>query len=138
MAPPSSRLGGLGSIYNILPASLGPTDLIRGIITITMRTIFLVTQEEVAKARALEQKLIALPPASGILFVSVSVEPANDLSMRPIYRVFVGCSPEIEPASMKALIMLFLKEEVEKGELFAVAAHRGVCRKVVDAFRTPS
>ena len=94
-----------------------------------MRTVFLVTPEEVAKARSLEEKLIAIPPESGVLFVGVSVEPANDLRIKPIYEVFVGCSPAMEPVAIQGLVLLLLKEEIAEGHLFRVSAHRGLSRK---------
>lgn len=88
-----------------------------------MKTIFLISQKESDIARAMEEKLLALPSSSGILFVGVSISLTAD---QPTYRVWVGCHRDYEEALMDPLVRVTLREF--EGVRVQVHAHRGCVR----------
>ncbi len=100
-----------------------------------MRTVFLVKQEEVDLARAMESKLIELPLSSGVLFAGVSVEPVTKDRTFPIYHIWVGCHRDFAEGLMDPLVRSVLREDIERGAVVRVEAHRGLSRpplKIVD------
>ena len=94
-----------------------------------MKTLFFVKPEEGDLARHMEAKLLKLPLSSGVLFVGVSVDPGE----RPIYRVWVGCSRNLDEALMDSLVRVTLREEIDSGAIIAVEAHRGLSRNSLES-----
>lgn len=90
-----------------------------------MKTLFLVKQEEADLARSMEQKLLRAAKKSGVLFVSVTVSPANNEKPRPVYQVFLGCDRNTDPRTMDALIRFLLLEEVQKGVELETVVRQG-------------
>ena len=97
-----------------------------------MRPVPIVSEQEAATARVMEQKLLALPRTSGILFVGVKVQPG--VGVPATFMVWVGCHRNIEEEAMQRLVEAALQEELSIGAIIKVEARRGVVRelKVVD------
>lgn len=93
-----------------------------------MKTIFLVEHDEAELARAMEQRLLSLPEAAGILFVGVEVvqDPLED-SRTALFKVFVGCSRDREPNLMDAVVRRYLRDLIHEKQL-VVEARRGIER----------
>ena len=102
----------------------------------SVRTHYFVKPEEADLARRIENKLMALPLSSGLLFVGVSIMPGTAEEV-PVYRVWVGCHRDFDEALMDPLVRVTLREEIESGIRLTVEAHRGLSRspvaKLVDA-----
>jgi hypothetical protein len=95
-----------------------------------MKTVFLVKEEEAGLARVMEQKLLDLPPQSGILFAGVSVKPSTEENVPPVYEVWVGCCRDFSEGLMKPLVELTLRDELAAGVRIHVEAHRGQGRRM--------
>lgn len=93
-----------------------------------MKTIFLVDADEAAVARAMEQRLLALPEASGILFVGVDVvQNPLEHKREALFKVFIGCSRERDPQLMDAIARRYLRDLIPQHQL-VVEARRGFSR----------
>jgi len=81
----------------------------------------------------MEQKLLALPRSSGILFVGVKVHPGLP-PQASVYQIWVGCSRDHVEETIEKLVEVVLQEEILHGAVVRVEARRGVVRelKVVD------
>lgn len=93
-----------------------------------MKDIPFVKSEEADLAREMEDKLLALPRSSGILFVGISIEPLLH-GGSPKYRVWIGCDRSFEEDTMVKLVEVTLREEITAGTKVFVAAHRGKLRE---------
>lgn len=93
-----------------------------------MKPIFLVKETEIELARLMESKLLSLPLSSGIIFVGVSVSPANDTRTHPIYLVWVGCTHALDARVIDPLVRVALREEIAQGASIVVDARNGVVR----------
>ena len=93
-----------------------------------MAEIPFVRQKHFDIARAMEEKLLDLPIESGLLFAGVSITPTvmkND----PIYRVWVGCSRNMDEGTVRQLVLMTLRDEMKRGaKIKDVYVHRGVIR----------
>lgn len=101
----------------------------------SMKPVFYVKKEEADLARTIENKLLALPLGSGILFVGVSVDPTEvSINLKvapnkpPLYKIWVGCHRDYEELTIRALVHMILKDEIDKGLHILVEAHRGLGR----------
>lgn len=90
-----------------------------------MKVLYLVKPEEADLARIMEQKLLALPRSSGVLFVSITVRPGTDTEP-PVYDIFIGCDRELDESLMDPLARVTLRDELELGIHLTVSARRGV------------
>lgn len=96
-----------------------------------MKNVFFVKPDQFETAVAMEKRLMALPPESGVLFVGVSVLPDPDEKRtEPLYRVVIGCSRGVEPDLMHAAAKTFLRDFVEDDRQILVEAYRGIARTV--------
>lgn len=102
-----------------------------------MTHVFVVSPEEAELARKIEKKLIALPEAAGILFVSTTVleDPstsAQEPSFRGVlYRVVVGCQRARDPSLINMVVRKYLLGEVPDHQLI-VESHRGIDKANLD------
>lgn len=92
-----------------------------------MELVHYVKSEEAELAKKMEAKLLKLPIFSGVLFVGVSVQPAQD-DKPTIYQVWVGCSREIDPRMIPTLVSTILREEVAQGHVIQAEAKMGSIR----------
>ncbi len=93
-----------------------------------MNLVHYVKDEEAALARVMESKLLKLPRDSGILFVGVSVEPATAEYPVPVYRVWIGCSRDVDPRMLPTLVEVTLHEEVRAGHKIRTDSRMGNIR----------
>jgi hypothetical protein len=94
-----------------------------------MKPIFIVSETEADRARAMERKLLSLHKDSGILFVGVEVVPDPlETQRRPLYKVFIGCTREREASLMHSIAKQYLRDFVEDPQQLIIEAHRGVDR----------
>jgi len=87
-----------------------------------------VKKEHAGVARAIEQKLLALPPDSGILFVGVDVAPTV-VDQIPTYRLLIGTDRDsgVDQA-VTHLATLTLSEELLAGADIQIEVRRGCGR----------
>src|SRR5690349_15920374 len=100
-----------------------------------MRTIFLATKEQVDLARHLEQVLLGLHPASGILFVGAEVRERHHGDDPPdgTWGLFVtvGCSRSIDRTAVEALVWSIVDRDPELVKVrdhIHAHVYRGVAR----------
>jgi hypothetical protein len=93
-----------------------------------MKNVFLVKQEEADLARKMEAKILGLPASTGVLFVGVSVTPADERVPNPVYHVWVGCHRDFDAGLVDPLIRVTLRNEILAGAVITIEAHRGISR----------
>lgn len=92
-----------------------------------MELIHFVKTEEAQLAKQMEAKLLALPPESGILFVSVMVEPSTP-STSAVYKVWIGSSRDVDPRMLPTLVEVTLRDEVKEGHCIRTESRMGNVR----------
>jgi len=92
-----------------------------------MELVHYVKDEEARLAKKMESKLLRLPVDSGVLFVSVSVEPSTP-STSAIYRVWIGCSRTVDPRMIPTLVEVTLHEELREGHVIRIDTKMGRIR----------
>lgn len=93
-----------------------------------MVSIPFVKKEQAELARLIEEKLLALPESSGILFVGVSVAPTI-AGQDPVYRLLIGIDRELKvEEAIGYLAILALSEELLQGADIQTEVCRGSCR----------
>jgi hypothetical protein len=94
-----------------------------------MELIHVVKDDEAKLARAMEAKLLLLPLSSGILFAGVSVQ-ASTPDSPTVFRVWIGCSRNVDPRMIPALVEVTLYEELKQGHIIRTEpAQMGSIRK---------
>lgn len=76
-------------------------------------------------ARMMERKLATLPPSAGVLFVSVSPQPAEDGNSKEFF-LRLGIARHFEESTGRALIKKYLAEEMKAGLRIFAGVYRGV------------
>ena len=92
-----------------------------------MELVHYVRDEEADLAKKMEAKLLMLPPTSGVLFAGVSVEPGGKTATT-VYRVWIGCSRDVDPRMIPVLVEVTLREEVSRGLVIETDARMGSIR----------
>ena len=91
-----------------------------------MKNVFFVEPDELEKALRIEQRLLALPEESGVVFVGVEVEPKNDIRTYPLYKVCVGCKRGMDLRVMKPLVQHTLIHELDPLHLHVEAKYGNI------------
>lgn len=92
-----------------------------------MELVSVVKNEEADLAKKMEQRLLNLPPSSGVLFAGVSVQASTGTSPT-IFRVWIGCSRKVDPRVMPTLVQVTLREEVQAGHKIETESVMGSTR----------
>lgn len=93
-----------------------------------METIPFVKREHGDLARAIEQKLLAVPKDAGILFVGVEVTP-TEVTDDPVYKVLVGVDRDSKTdEAVGYLVTLTLSNELLQGANIKTEVRRGCSR----------
>ena len=101
-----------------------------------MNQIPIVTQEEFELARKIEEKMLALPKESGVLFVGVSVEvthlqdegPGESPVRSVVYHIALGIDRSFTLGIVEPLVRVTVGS-LATGINLVVEAHRGRVRK---------
>lgn len=93
-----------------------------------MSEIPFVKKEHAALARKMEEKLLALSPEAGLLFVGVSVGKTEQPDESPSYSIWIGCRRGVREGLMAPLVQVTLRDEITEGADIRVESHRGKVR----------
>ena len=94
----------------------------------SMKQIPFVRVEHHDIAMDIENRLISLPPDSGITFVSATAQPVLQMEDLPHISVVVGCKRSMDAKAVKILSGMMVSKELSAGIDVKIEVRRGESR----------